>query len=245
MNRKIAMAALLAIGTIAGCKQQSQNPGHGQSGAQQAKTANDQSEQAYKKAQDAQDQAKQAEEHAKNAQNDLTQDQKKLQEDTQKLNQQRQQAVSAQQNAQQQGQQAAQVSQQANQQALQDEQNQVQQQQAKQQQFAQQQQQAIQQPGAGQSGAAQSVSGTVGQVSNDGIVLQRQGQAPLQLNTDASTQITLDGQQASLAQLKQGANVQVSYQPDANGKQIAKSINASSSAQPGAPSPVQPPAGTP
>lgn len=62
-----------------------------------------------------------------------------------------------------------------------------------------------------QSGAQQSVSGTVAQASADEVRVDSANQPGMRLKVNGATRVTLDGKDASAAQLQEGTQVRASY----------------------------------
>jgi hypothetical protein len=223
--RRSIIVGIAALGLLASCKgNDSTSGGFGQksNGQQQdpVKAAQSQSADALSRASTAQKDAQSKQDTAQNAQKSVADAQKHLTDAQAKAEQQQQQAQSAQQKALTKGQQASQVASQAGQQAAQAQAAQAQ---------TQQQDAAKQQASsAPASGATATETGKLVQVSGDTLLLDRGDKGQLPVSTDASTQVTIDGRQAAMNELKPGNDVRVAYQPGSGGQVKAQRIEATS-----------------
>lgn len=90
-----------------------------------------------------------------------------------------------------------------------------------------------------QQQSAKTVSGQVTKVSKDELTVESSGGQPMKLKVNDSTQVTVGGQQKSIDELQQGAQVRASYD-ESGGDRTAKRIEvneAKSGAAPGGSSP--------
>ncbi|GHG98448.1 hypothetical protein [Comamonas sp. JC664] len=249
----LAGAAALTLGTAC---QERDHGAQGQAGGQgtvsdQVAQAQQRSEGAFDSARKAQEQASDQQKQAADAQRDLQKRQQELQEAQAKAQSASQQAQQAQQNAQQQTQQAQQEAQQAQAGALEAQRRQSealtqQNQQARQQseQLRQQSQQPVaaapvpgQPQGQGaQQGSEQQVVGEVLSSNDQELLLSARGEPQLRLQVSPQTQVTVDGRQASAADIQEGSQVRASYRTDEqSGEPQAVRIEATSQVQPTAP----------
>jgi colicin import membrane protein len=231
-------AGVAALLVTAGCKpREQQQPQDVQGDARaQVESAQQRSEQALENAKQAQEQAREEQEQVADARQEAEEARQQLQEAEAKAQQEFQEAQRAQQQASNQAQTAQTEVQQSQQQALeaqrqqQQELAQAQQQTAQQQQqTAQQQQQTAQQP----TQMQQMVTGQVVSTSPEELLLSSAGapgrpQIRLQLNEQ--TQVTVDGRQASTADIPQGGQVRASYQ-DVGGEPTAVRVDVTRSGQ--------------
>jgi colicin import membrane protein len=188
-----ASVAILLAGTA--CK----DAGQGSSGQKPGATATDQvqadqknAQKDLKRAEDAQKKAADEQAQATRAQKDVQDAQKKLTEAQQDEQKQRAEAQQAQARAQQEGKSAQEQASQAQQKAAQ----------------AQQWQAAAAQPSQGE----QTVTGRATQVSSSEVVLD--AASPSRIKVNEATQVTVDGQSASVAQIPQGSEIRASYRMD-------------------------------
>ncbi|HEY2027733.1 MAG TPA: hypothetical protein VGH20_00870 [Myxococcales bacterium] len=213
VTKWLMVAALFAVapacknenGSVTGQKNNEQTD--------QVKSAQQNARDGFKKAEDAQKNAMKQEDQAKSAQSDVQKAQQDLQQKEQKAQQAESSAQQAQAQAQQQGQAAQQTASASQQQAAQAL-TQEQQQQAQQQKQAAQTQQASADQRSQTATAAtsgQEVTGKLAQASDTQLRIDSL-QQPLKI--DSSTQVTLDGQPSSAAQLQPGSEVRASYRPD-------------------------------
>ncbi|AKQ69222.1 TolA protein [Myxococcus hansupus] len=243
----LAGAAALTLGTAC---QERDHGAQGQAGGQgsvsdQVAQAQKRTEGAFDSARKAQEQASDQQKQAAQAQQDFQKRQQELQQAQAKAQSASQQAEQAQQNAQQQTQQAQQEAQQAQAGALdaqrrQSEELTQQNQQARQQ--SEQLRQQSQQPVAaapvpqGQQGSEQQVVGEVLSSNAQEVLLSSQGEPQLRLQLSPQTQVTVDGRQASAADIQEGSQVRASYRTDEqSGEPQAVRIEATSQVQPTAP----------
>jgi colicin import membrane protein len=251
-NAGLALAALGAFSFSACEKQQQDTGGSGSPTAQRVESAQKQSEQAFDQAKEAQKQASSEQKEAQKAQQEQSKAQKKAAEAEAKATQESQQAQQAQSRAQQETQQAQseassaqqqamqaqsqqgqearsqaeQQSKQARQQAEQEGQQEMQQQ-AQQDQHRQQQQAQAAPP---VEGNVQTVTGTVVSATSDQVVVRAPGQPQIMLRVTENTQVTRDGQAASINELTEGSEVRASFQ-ESGGQKTAHQIEATSGGQ--------------
>ncbi|HEX8437024.1 hypothetical protein [Archangium sp.] len=233
-------AGVAALLVTAGCKQQGQQQNQDVQGDARAQVnaAQERSEQALEQAREAQAKASDEQEQVAGARQDVEEARKNLQEAEAKAQQEFQEAQRAQQQASNQAQTAQTEVQQSQQQALEAQRQQQQQMAQAQQQAAQQQQQAAQ----GQQQAAQAqppqqpqqlVTGRVVSASSEELLLSSAGapgQPQIRLQLNEQTQVLVNGQQGSVADIPEGSQVRASYQ-DVGGEPTALRVDVTSSGQ--------------
>lgn len=160
----------------------------------QVKQEQKQAQDSLKQAEDAQKKATREQDQARSAQADVDKARQDLNDKQQKAQQQQSEAQQSQAQAQQQGQSAQQNASEA-------------QQRASEAQNAQQSASASQQPGS-TAGGEEQITGKLAKVSDTELQLDS---VPQPLKIDSSTQVTLDGQPASAAQLQPGTDVRASF----------------------------------
>ena len=122
--------------------------------------------------------------------------------------------------------QAAQVTRQASAQAQKGQTDQAAQDQTQQQDLARKQTASAPAPAA--PGTMATETGKLAQVSGDTLLLDRGDKGQLPVTTDSATQVTIDGRQAALGELKPGADVRVAYQSESGGPVKAQRIEVTS-----------------
>lgn len=205
-------AALLAVAPA--CKMNDTPASNDGKQTDQVTAEQKKAEDAFKKAGDAQKQAIKQQDQAKKAAADVQKAQTDLREKEQKA----QQALTGAQQSQVQAQQQGQVAQQTAVGSQQKATEALTQQQAQQQQASTTKQQASAEASAPASPGEQQVSGKLAKASDTELRLESVEQ-PLKI--DSSTQVTLDGQTSSAAQLQLGSDVRASYRPDRTATRVA------------------------
>ena len=228
----LAAGTVIALG-FAGCRQegeQRQQPEGGVAG--QVEAAQRQAQEAFEKAQRAQQQAGEQQQAAQRAQTDQEKAAQQAQEAEQRAQTEQQKAQQAQQQAEQQARQAQQQASQAQQQAS----RAMQQEQMERQQQAQAQRQPS--PGAGamaggattqpqQQTPTQTVSGQLVEASPNEIRVGPATGNEIRLQVNPNTQVTQNGQTASVSDLQPGSQVRASYNVQ-QGQAVATRIEATS-----------------
>ncbi|RKH14265.1 hypothetical protein D7V97_03540 [Corallococcus sp. CA053C] len=212
---------------------------------QEVEQAQERSEKAFDSARDAQKEASNQQREAANAQEDLQKKQQELQEAQARAQKESQEAQASQQQAQSSTQQAQSVAQQAQASAL-EAQRRLQQNLGTQQRQVVGQNAPVQPPSgtprqtlavaSPQAAPEQQISGQVLSASDQEVLLSQRGEPQLRLKISPSTQVQVDGRDASAADIREGAQVRASYRTDASsGEPQALRIEAQSQAQPAAP----------
>lgn len=210
----LVWATGLAVGLVvsAGCqkKESDQEQGARPTAEQKLDQAQRETEQAYESAKEKTEEARsKAEEaidtnkEAMEQRQEATQAQQEAEQAQQEAQQAQQEAQQATQSAQERAQSARSRAQQAAEEGAQPAEQEAQQQQP--------QDQAMQQTG------TETAEGTIEEATSDHVIVRREGQPDLRLEVDPQqTEVLLDGQESSPAQLSEGTRVKVSYRTEAD-----------------------------